>query len=79
MKNKTKKISDEQGKKQVEALKVLRPEKNKEEEIKSVEGLFSKGMVPKEIKNVIDRIKIFEDKIRQKDLLYEPNKCKCDF
>ena len=46
MKNKEKKkakVIEEQGKKQVEASKVLKAWENKEEEIKSVEGLFQKG------------------------------------
>ena len=37
------KTIEEQGEKQVKLLKVLKPEENKEEEIKLVEGLFQKG------------------------------------
>ena len=48
-------IIEEQGKK-VEAVEVLKPEENKEE-IKSVKGLFPKGMRTNEIKNEIDEIK----------------------
>ena len=49
------KIIEAQGKK-VEAVEVLKPEENKEE-IKSVKGLFPKGMRTNEIKNEIDEIK----------------------
>ena len=49
------KIIEEQGKK-VEAVEVLKPEENKEG-IKSVKGLFPKGMRTNEIKNEIDEIK----------------------
>ena len=41
-------VIEEQGKKQVEALEVLKPEENKED-IKSMEGLFPKGMRANEI------------------------------
>ena len=37
------KTIEEQGEKQFKILKVLKPEENKEEEIKLVEGLFQKG------------------------------------
>ena len=53
---------EEQGKKQVEALEVLKPEENKAE-IKSVEGLFPKGMRTNEIENEIDETK----KVGRKD------------
>ena len=42
------KITEEQGKKQVEALEVLDPEKN--QKLKSIEGLFPKEMRNEEIK-----------------------------
>ena len=61
----------EQGKKQVEALKALT-----EEEIESIEGLFTKNMGTDEIKNEIDQIKKWEDKIKRKDLKYEAGKYK---
>ena len=43
-----------QGQKQ--DLEVLKPEENKEEEIKPVEGHFPKEMTTNEIKNEIDEI-----------------------
>ena len=66
------------GKKQFEALDILKSEENKED-IKLVEGLFPKGMRPNEIKNEIDEIKTWEEKIKRKDLIYEANKYKYDF
>ena len=57
MKKQTKTI-EEQRKKQVEALKVLT------EELESIEGLFQKNMRTDEIKNEIDNIKKWEDKIK---------------
>ena len=64
------KTIEDQGIKQIEALKALKPEENKED-IKSVEGIFSKGMRTNEIKNEIDEIKKWEEKIKRKDLKYE--------
>ena len=58
------KTIEEQGKKQVEALEVLDPEKNKKQ--KSVEGLFSKEMKNVEIKNEIDEIKNLKRKLKEK-------------
>ena len=52
----------EQGKKQVEALEVLDPEKNQKQ--KSNEGLFSKEIRNDEVKNEIDEIKKWENKIK---------------
>ena len=54
-------------KKQVKALEVLKSEENKEE-IKSVEGVFPKGMRTNEIKNQTDEIKKWEEKVRQKEI-----------
>ena len=50
------KMIQNQGQKQVKALEVLKPEENKEEEIKPVEGHFPKEMTTNEIKNEIDEI-----------------------
>ena len=50
------KAVEDQGIKQVEALKALKPEENKED-IKSIEGLFPKEMRSPEINNEIDEIK----------------------
>ena len=57
----------EQGKKQAEALDVLKPHENKKG-IKSVEGLFPKGMRINEIKNEINGTKKLEVRIREKIL-----------
>ena len=50
------------GIKQVEALKALKPNKNKQD-IKSINGTFSKQMKTNEIKNEINEIKKKERKI----------------
>ena len=57
----------EQGKKQAEALDVLKPDENKKG-IKSVEGLSPKGMRINEIKNEINDTKKLEVRIREKIL-----------
>ena len=49
------KTTEDQVKEQVEVLEVLKPEKN--QELKSIEGLFSKEMRTNEIKIEIDEIK----------------------
>ena len=56
--------------KQVEALKHLKPEGNKED-IKSIEGIFPKDMKTNEIKHEMYEIKKWEEKIKQKDLKYK--------
>ena len=61
------KIIEERGKKQVEDLEVLDPEKFQKD------FFFSKKMRNDEIKNKIDEIKIWENKIKRKDLIYEAN------
>ena len=60
----TKTIED-QEKKQVIALEVLKPEKNKED-IKLILGLFRKEVRTNEIKNKLDKIKKWEDKLNEK-------------
>ena len=50
------KTIEDQGIKQVEVLKALKPEENKED-IKSTEGIFPKEMRTNEIKNKIHEIK----------------------
>ena len=52
-------IIEDQGIKQVEVLKALKPKENKEN-IKSIERLFPKEMRTSEIKNEIDEIKKWE-------------------
>ena len=66
---------EDQRMKQVEALKL---EENKEN-IKSVEGLFPKGMRTNEIKNEIDGIRKWEEKLKRKDLRNETKKYIYDF
>ena len=53
---------EDQGMKQVEVLKL---EENNEN-IKSVEGIFTKGMRTNEIKNEIDGIRKCEEKLKKK-------------
>ena len=76
MKNKQKLLKNKE-KKQVEALEVLDSEKNQKQ--KSIKGLFSKEMRNVEIKNEIDEIKKWENKIKQKVLKYETNRYVYDF
>ena len=71
------KTIEDQGIKQVEALKGLKPEENKEG-IKSVEGIFPKEKRTNEINNEIDEIKKWKEKIKRKDLKYKANKYKYD-
>ena len=61
------KTMEEQGQKQVKALEVLKIEESKEEERKSVEGLFPKEIRANEIKDEIDKIKKWEETIKRKD------------
>ena len=72
------KTIEEQGKKQVGVLEILKREENKED-IKSDEGSFPKGMRTNEIKNRIDKIKKWEEKVKQQDLIYKENKYKYNF
>ena len=67
----------DQGIKEVEALGVLNPEKN--QKLKLIEGRFPKEMRTNEIKNEIDEIKKWEDKIKRKNLKYETSKYIDDF
>ena len=68
------KTIEDQGIKQVEALKALTGE-----ELESIEGLFPKNTRTDEIKNEIYETKKCEEKIKQKDLKYEADKDKYDF
>ena len=72
------KTIEEQGKKQVKALEILKAEENKEEEIKSAEGIFPKGMRINEIKNEIDESKNGKKKLVEKKI-NKANKYKYDF
>ena len=64
-------------KKQVEALKDLKTEEN--QELKSIEGFFPKMIRNNEIRNEMDEIKKWEEKIKRKDLICKANKYKYDF
>ena len=72
------KTTEDRGIKQVDALKALKSEKNKQD-IKSSGGIFSKDMRTNKIKNEIDEIKKWEEKIKRKDLKYETKKYMHDF
>ena len=62
----------------MQALKVLKPEKN-QQDIKSIEGIFSKEMIINLIKNERDKIKKWGEKIIRHDLKYEIKQCVYDF
>ena len=57
-------------------MKDLKPEEN--QELESIEGLFPKKL-SNEIKNEIDGIKKWEEKIEWTVLIYKENKHKYDF
>ena len=61
-----------EGINQVETLKALKPEQN--QELKSIEGFFSKRMTIDEIKIEINEIKKWGEKIKREDLKYKTNK-----
>ena len=61
------KTIEDQGIKQVEAWKALKSEENRED-IKLIEGIFTKDMRTNEIKNGIYEIKEWEEKIKWKHL-----------
>ena len=65
------KINKGQGKKQVGALKVLKPEVDL--------GIFPNNMRTDEIRNETYKIKIWEEKIKEQDLKYKTRNCKYDF
>ena len=66
-----------QGIKQVQVLKTLKL-KNKQV-VKSIEWIFPKDMRTNEIKNEIDEIKKWEERIKRKDLKNETKNCTNDF
>ena len=74
---KQRKTIEDQGLKQVEALKALKSEED--QELESIEGIFPKNMRTNEIKNEIEDIKKWEEKINRKDLKYKTNKYLYDF
>ena len=61
----------DQGIKQAEALEALKSKKNKRN-IKSVKESFPKDTRTNEINDEIDEIKKWQEKIKRKDLKYEP-------
>ena len=71
------KTVEDQGIKQVEALKALKPEENIELEL--TEGPFPKNIWNNKIKNDINDIKKWEEKNKWKDLIYRAGKYKYDF
>ena len=68
----------DQGIKQVEALRALKPKINKED-IKSIEGIFPKDIRTNKIKNEIYEIKKWEENIKREDLKYKTKNYTCDF
>ena len=54
----------------MQALKVLKPERN-QQDIKSIEETFSKEIIISLIKNEVDKIKKWAEKIIRHDLKYE--------
>ena len=70
------KTIEDQGIKQVEALKVLNPQEH--QDLKSIEELFAKKVRNIEIKNEMNEIKKWQEKIKQEDLIYKENKYKYD-
>ena len=69
---------NDKEKNQVEGLEASIPDENKED-TKSIERLFPKDMRTDEIKNEINDIKKWENKIKRKDLKYKTNRYKFDF
>ena len=59
------KAIEEQGKNQVQASEVSRPEKD--QELETIEGIFPKKIRHNEIKNELDEIKKWEKIIKRKD------------
>ena len=71
------KAIEDQGIKQVEALKALKQEEN--QELESVKGRFPKKTKKNEIKNEICDIKKWEEKVNLEDLIHRVYKYKHDF
>ena len=65
-------------KKQVEALKVLKPLEHQQNP-KLIAGIFPKDLESSEITNEINEIKKLEQKINRNDLVYESSKYVYDF
>ena len=69
---KQRKTIEYQGMKELEALKALKPEEI--QKLQSIEGLFPKNMGTNEIKNEIDEIRKWKEKIKRNYLKYKTNK-----
>ena len=67
------KMMAEHGRKQIEVLEVSKPEQN-EQDLKSTEEVLPKEMRTNGIEYKIDKNKRWEEKIKRKDLEYEPKK-----
>ena len=63
------------GKKQVDSLKYLKLK----DQTKSIEEIFPKGHESDEIKNELDKIKRYENKLIRDNLFYESTKQVYDF
>ena len=70
----TKAIED-QGKKQVDALKDLKPK----EKTKSIEGIFPEGYESVKIKNELNKIKEYEKNVKRNNIIYYSSKEPFDF
>ena len=72
------KTIEDQGTKQVESLKALTTEVNKED-IKAIEHIFPKEIRSNETKNEIDKNKKWQEKSKQNNSKYETKKYISDF
>ena len=70
---KQRKAIENQGTKQVETFKVLKQEKN-QQDLKSIEGIFPKGMITNESNNELSKTKETENTIVTKHLKYKASK-----
>ena len=64
---------EDQGRKQVEVLEILKPEEN-QQNLKSIKEIFPKEMKTNEINNELNEIKKIEDAILRNDLIYKTSK-----
>ena len=69
------KTIEDQGKKQIEAFKNLKPK----EQTKSIEEIFPEGYDIVEIKNELNRIKEYEKKVNRDNMIYYSSKEPFDF
>ena len=69
------KITEDQGKKQVEDLKDL----NLKDQTKSIEGIFPKRDETEEIKDELSKIKKYESRVIRDNLFYDLSKQSFDF